>query len=214
MNTLAANIKNLMISLNINESELSRQTSVGQPVIHKIAKGVTKNPSVETLLPIAKFFGVSIEALMEDYSLCIRDVNSVDSVLNKQWIEIPITSWDSVGMSSATAMENVDPQDFVRIDTDSKIVDNAYALIIEDSSMEPAFLKGTVLVVDPNLKAIDRDYVVVRFNDHHKAMFRQILFSGDFVYLKSLNADFQIVEMSQNCRILGVVIQGVIQFKR
>ena len=54
MNNLSENLRTLMWKFELSESELARRVGISQPVIHRIAKGITTNPNVETLRPIVK----------------------------------------------------------------------------------------------------------------------------------------------------------------
>jgi len=58
-NRLADNLQELMRVRKINPTTLARSTGIGQPVIYRIATGETDNPTLSTLQPVAKFFGVS-----------------------------------------------------------------------------------------------------------------------------------------------------------
>lgn len=69
---LATILKELLQKNKISESELARKTGVCQPVIHRMASGETDNPKIKTLLPIARYFDISIDELIGDKPL-IRD---------------------------------------------------------------------------------------------------------------------------------------------
>lgn len=53
-----------MLTHHIKSAELARRTGIGQPVIHRLMTGVTENPQILTLKPIADYFEVSIEQLL------------------------------------------------------------------------------------------------------------------------------------------------------
>lgn len=64
MKNLSSILSQLMTEKGIKSSELARKTGVGQPVIYRIMTGVTDNPQIHTLMPIADFFKVSIDQLL------------------------------------------------------------------------------------------------------------------------------------------------------
>lgn len=197
----------------ISESELARLTSIGQPVINRLTKSITKNPNIDTLRPLAKFFSRSVGQLIGDEPLFLSgDARSTeDLVLVPSWMEVPVISWET-----AAKWQNVRPklqvEKFIRLD--AQLSGYTYALEIEDTTMEPTFMKGTCIIVEPELEPIDRDYVVVLFKGQTKSVFRQILFSGDETFLKSLNPDFDTLQSTKNCKVLGVAVQGHINFKK
>lgn len=64
MSNLATVLTHLMSEMNISSAELARKTGVAQPVVYRLMTGVTENPQILTIKPIANFFGVSIEQLV------------------------------------------------------------------------------------------------------------------------------------------------------
>lgn len=70
MKQLSLVLSQLMAKRDIKSAELARKTGIGQPVIHRLMTGVTDNPQIQTLIPIAKFFGISVDQLMGVSPLC------------------------------------------------------------------------------------------------------------------------------------------------
>lgn len=187
MSALSDNLKKLMWQGRLNETELARQVCISQPVIHRLAKGETTNPNVDTLRPIAKFFDISLEQLIGDEPLPLDKPQQGSASLDK-WRDIPEISWEEA--------------------LHWKHNDKPYALRVLDNTMEPRFLPNTLLIVDPTLTPNNGDFVVVNFPDQSIALFKQILFDGQDVYLKSLNSDFQIIKSESNHSFLGVVVEA------
>lgn len=63
MNNLAANLRHLMAVESLSENQLSRNTGVPQPTIHRILSGRVADPRDGTLRPLADYFGVTVEEL-------------------------------------------------------------------------------------------------------------------------------------------------------
>lgn len=61
---LADVLSHLMHIKGINSAELARLIGIGQPVIYRLMTGVTANPQVFTLKPIADYFHISIDQLL------------------------------------------------------------------------------------------------------------------------------------------------------
>ena len=143
----------------ISESELSRQTSISQPVINRILKGVTTNPNIDTLRPIAKFFSVSVGQLIGDEPLTAVEEKNVHNGLTSkiEWTNVPIISW--IEPHNYLKNRKIEKSKFIYLNT--KLSEHAYALTLEDTTMEPTFLKGTIIVVEPKLEPIDQEYVIV-----------------------------------------------------
>ncbi len=68
MKIISQNLSALMAEKGIKSAELARKIGVGQPVIHRLMTGVTDNPQVYTLQPIAEYFNISIEQLINESS--------------------------------------------------------------------------------------------------------------------------------------------------
>jgi len=64
MKNLSEILSHLMSEANIKSAELARKTGIGQPVIYRLMTGVTENPQILTLKPIADYFGKSIDQLL------------------------------------------------------------------------------------------------------------------------------------------------------
>lgn len=82
---------------------------------------------------------------------------------------------------------------------------NAFTLIAPDSSMHPAIPKGATIIVDPNVKPSNRDFVVIE--QEKTFLVRLFLNEGsNEVLLSSLNCfDTIVTELSKNC-LIGTVV--------
>ncbi|APS44778.1 hypothetical protein AVI51_15375 [Piscirickettsia salmonis] len=62
---LSKNLKQLMLQADVDSSELSQHTNLTISTINRLRSGSSSvNPTVTTLIPIANYFGVSIESLI------------------------------------------------------------------------------------------------------------------------------------------------------
>jgi len=76
----------LMSDMGIKSAELARKTGVAQPVISRLMTGVTTNPQVLTIKPIADFFNVNLEQLLGMSPLDAQnyfDSSQLDDLSNK-----------------------------------------------------------------------------------------------------------------------------------
>lgn len=64
MQDLATVLTYLMTEKGISSAELARKTDVSQPVIYRLMTGATENPQIQTVKPIADFFGVELDQLL------------------------------------------------------------------------------------------------------------------------------------------------------
>lgn len=198
-------LKALMAEIRINESELARRTGIGQPVIHRIASGETDNPKVGTLSPIAKFFALSISQLIGDEPLPPNRIPGTFNPSAVGWKQLPLLTWEHV-LTWPHLPDTAKPTQTVS--TDQDIGKDAYALTLKDTTMEPRFPEGTLLIIDPAQKVQNRDFAIVSVDGHKQPTFKQILIDGEAVYLKPLNPDFKTILLDKNYKFLGKVIQA------
>lgn len=204
---LAIRLKTLLQKKNLTESELSRQTGVGQPVIHRMASGETDNPKIETLKPIAKFFSISLEQLIGDAPLTNDYPNF--------YFDQKLTTLPLITLAQATSWLNGQQINLhTQVQTDLKTSLSAFALQLKDSTMYPMFPDGTLLIIEPSQIPSHKDFVVVQIDDHPQAIFKQLLIDGKDRYLKSVNNDYPTLKMQKKDKILGVMLQARIDFRQ
>lgn len=118
---------------------------------------------------------------------------------------VPVISWVQAGDWS----EAVDPfqPGFAEewIDTTATKHPNAFALVVHGDSMEPEFIEGEIITVDPGRDAVNGAYVIAK--NGNEATFKQLVLDGSSVFLKPLNARYPIKDMTGiEFRIIGVVV--------
>jgi SOS-response transcriptional repressor LexA len=80
-----------------------------------------------------------------------------------------------------------------------------YALRVLGDSMAPEFLDGHIIVLDPVMTPRDGAYVVIDYQG--ETLFRQFMVKSNKKFLKALNEAYPTVELVENYRVRGVVIQ-------
>lgn len=207
MSALARNLKLLMRQHQISETELSRQTHIGQPVIHRMAAGNTSNPKVHTLLPIARFFDLSMEDILCE-NVQARQQSKADRPNVSYAPCLPFA--DIPNWLHPSHPNKVYPH----IVTDLSISEQAFATTLNDSSMQPTFPQGTMVIIDPLHPPKDRDYVIVTRQANNACILKQLLIDGDQRLLKPHNADFKIQPLNNGDRIIGPVLQARMNYKQ
>ena len=57
--------RELVLEKGVTVKEISSQTGVSKQALHNIRRGVTKRPQMDTLIPLAKYFGVELKLLVD-----------------------------------------------------------------------------------------------------------------------------------------------------
>lgn len=201
--TISVNLKRLMEREKINASELGRHIKLAQPIIHRLLTGKNVNPKLATIRPIADYFDVTISQLIGEDVLVLDDNVGQGST----WKQIPVLAWNDIssvveGKQSVVVSEQVS--------TDAYVSAAAYAVIIENTGLEPHFPKGAKVVVEPMRKPTDSDFVVVITSEGGDSHIRQVVSDGADSYLKSLNpalSKMNMIRLDEAKVILGVVVQ-------
>ena len=80
-----------------------------------------------------------------------------------------------------------------------------YALQVKGDSMSPEFWDGCIIIVEPGGYAASGAFVIVDYAED--TVFRQIVIEGERRYLKPLNAEYPVTELTGPYTIRGVVVQ-------
>ena len=207
--SLISNIlKTLMFKKNVNTSQLARELKLPQQTLQRIVSGVSPNPHGKTLKPIADFFDVSLEQLKGENPLPESMVDMGLPTLTKSKAkEVPVVDWKEIETYLKT------PEAYTvseHVFADPRLSEEAFAITLPDSSMEPYFPKDSLLILDSKKPIKDRCFVLVKMAESQALIFRQLLIDGEYQYLKPLNPDLNTFPMrllSKNDNILGIMIE-------
>lgn len=125
--------------------------------------------------------------------------------------KVPLVSWVQAG-DFTHAADLLHPGDaYEWIDTSVTVMPHTFALRVRGDSMEPEFMDGTIIVVEPDMEASPGDYVIAR-NGDQEATFKQLVRDGADLYLKPLNPRYPIKPIGDSI-IIGVVREAVKRYR-
>ena len=176
---LSDNLNLLMNETQLSADELGRRTGLPASTIKKIRNRYSPNPTLTTLLPLAKFFSVTLGQLVGDEPLT-RESSSISPVYTT-----PSISW---------------------LETLSWPKNQSYMLTVEENDWED-LSRGTLLLIDPALNPEHRDLVVVHKTGQPTPGLKQILFDEEQAYLKPLIKGYSISPLTGEHTILGVLVE-------
>lgn len=99
-----------------------------------------------------------------------------------------------------------DPRDAEEwIDAPGPVGPRAFILRVEGISMEPKFLEGDKIVIDPSLEALPGHYVAAKRTSDQAATLKQLKQEGSEQYLFAVNPDWpeRIIRMTEEWSICG-----------
>ena len=119
---------------------------------------------------------------------------------------LPIISWVQAG--DWAEVYDPFPPGYAEewIDTAATNHPNAFALRVHGDSMEPEFVEGDIVVVDPGREPANGNFVICK--NGLEATFKQLVIDGPSVFLKPLNPRYPIKDVTGvDVRIVGVVVE-------
>ncbi len=205
-------LKRLMMARSIKLYELSDKTGVAIGNLSRILNDKEANPTLNTLTPLAEFFGVSLGQLVGNEAL--SDTGACNLLLENKtkWLKIPLILWGNV----RDFLQNKKNLDFYKdlILSDIELDEASYALMVEEDDWN-YFTKGTVLVIDPVVEPKVRDFIVVSKDHKSKPSLKQLLADDEGeMYLKSMNNEIgKIIPLDKSAVIYGVMRQARKDYK-
>ena len=196
-------LKKLLYERDMKPIDLAREVDMPQPTIHRLVSGKSSRPYKSSLEPIADYFDISVDQL-----LGMEELNDEPKQqIGKQAINnLPLIDWDKL-----TDIKTARAECKQTVAASPLLSKNAFATIMPDSSMQPLFNQDATLIFDPNIKPIDRSYVLAKVGDNNTVVFRQLLIDADYQYLKPLNPDlnqFQMRLLQKSDTMLGSLVES------
>lgn len=127
------------------------------------------------------------------------------SVIGYAGRKLPVIGSIAAGVWCETT-ETFDPRDAEEwIDAPGPVGPRAFILRVEGISMEPKFLEGDKIVIDPSLEAHNGHFVAAKRSRDQAATLKQLKQEGKEMYLYALNPDWpeRIIRLTEDWSICG-----------
>jgi SOS-response transcriptional repressor LexA len=175
-----------------------------------------RNPTPQQLVAISEYLNVDMSTLFssEIGELPPRGAaNEGSNVIDGPDIggTVPLISSTQAG-DYVDVIDNLQPGQGDRIPVTVPVKRYTFALRVEGDSMEPEFMNGVLIVVEPEMEAQPGDYVVVRTTEN-TTTFKQLVRDGADWFLKPLNERYPIRPLPENAVICGVVREQVKRYR-
>jgi len=198
---LSDNLNMLMGELRISAEELSRRIGIPASTIKKIRNHSDANPTLSTLMPLAKYFSLTVSQLIGDEALPASRIKGNYQIESKARSKIPLLKWEEAVNHSSVAK-----QDRYTVSSDYAYSEQAFALLVEEDNWENLAV-GTELIIDPVIKAEHRDFVIVHKAGQKIPALKQVLFDEGNIYLKPVTPVYQITIATPEHTFLGTVVE-------
>lgn len=198
------------------QSELARALNVSpQTVNNWEARGVSKQGLVtaqQSLGCDAVWVETGVGS-MEFRSSILRNNSNVS--FKQEHVprgRYPLISWVSAGVFS----EAVEPYNRDEIETwhETTVASSVNSFWLEvkgDSMTAPVGLsipEGMIILVDPEVPPTNGKLVVARIEGQNEATFKRLVVDAGRAFLKPLNPQYPMLEIADDCKIVGVVVDA------
>jgi len=179
------NLAKLMLKHgNLSVTDLAKATGLPQPTLHQLYTGFTKKPRKKTLSILAKYFGVTPQQLLGEAPLPSILPETVKSQLDLS--TAVIISWDELHQ-----WPNIHSEHKQEIFLSAPASHTTFAMYMPDTTMEPLFPCGCLLIFDGEKPTKHNDCALVFLHKLNQFFFKKILTDGEHIYIQSLNPKSQ-----------------------
>ena len=200
----------------LNQSDLARELNIKPQSVQQWLSG--KNfPRHQKVKRIAHFLNVSavwlstgdgpMSSILQSSNWLIKESQQDQSP------QLPLVSWFHI--SSSPNHFSANTLQYEMIDKPCRCSNNAFALDIADTDMEPSFSLNERIIVDPDVEPTHQQFVIVCKRDFALPLLRQYILIEGQVFLTALKQDgpSAIIQLSRQHIIQGVVIAKYREYK-
>ncbi|MDE9467510.1 LexA family protein [Xenorhabdus bovienii] len=222
--SIGSRIRELRRKFRLTQRDIARIVGVSPSAVTQWEQDAT-TPSGESLLSLSKALDCPPEWIMTG-----KDAPSTKEPRHLPFNqfnvkEVPVISWDQAGQWTDPCPSRISEFPTIRNTNDTvfatvKVSDCAFALRTKGDSVTSVssqfFIpKGSIVIVEPeygHMPDAIGSLVVVQFGGTGEATIRKLLADGSIYYLTPLNPAFKTIEVNEDCRLIGVVKQIIINF--
>lgn len=219
MNHLRKNVRHLMESGGHTPSTLAAASGAKQPNIFRIVEGQIDEPRVNTIQPLADYWGIPVvDLIYKDLTEMAVDKSNVTPGPDMKG-KVPLISNVQAGTwCEAQDQYTVgDAEEWLPCPV--RHGPRTYALRVQGESMrnpgsKPSFEDGDIIFVDPDLGATHKSLVITKLDDSNEVNFKRLLIDGQSWYLEALNPAWpnRIIPIKVDAHLCGIVIARLESF--
>ncbi|QLB44824.1 helix-turn-helix domain-containing protein [Mannheimia pernigra] len=215
MDTLGERIKKFRMALGLNQKDFAeacgkldtreKASKWGQSRIGNYETG-TRMPDLEDIRIISSVLNI------EPSDLAFGSSNTIPATIGTT--KVPIISYIQAGQWTGIDDFRETSGDYEYILTDLEVSENAFALEIKGDSMEPDFIEGDRVIIDPDVQPHAGEFVAA-INGDYEATFKKYRpledldeYGRQHFELIALNPDYhKLSTLKQEIRIIGTMVE-------
>lgn len=190
----------------LSESQLARETGLGQATINKLVSGATEDPRLTTLLPIAERFNISLDTLVSDNPNFSPEENNK---LDNKIIYIPIIQFYEINemYNSLSALHLENWPYWIPF---SKKKNSYFAVRINKESYVEPFNKASILILEITHNLTNGNYCLIKHIESNTISIMKTIKEAGQIWLFSLKKELPSFQYKkEDWQIFGL-IRGLI----
>lgn len=200
----ADNLRFLMKSNGIrNVNDLSKRTRIAQPTLFRWLAAEAREPRHSNVLPLAEFFGVSLDDLMRK-DLSTGEVPEARVAVMRA--HVPVVPFDRVKQADEFMRNTTSTETWPSIYM-KRINRRAFATRLEGHAAAPVAQAGDMLIVDPSRLAKDGDWVLAVEPEHHTVVMRRLEHEAGICYLRPADSAYRTIAVHGEPQIIGTICE-------
>lgn len=204
-------IKQLLKDKGWKQGDLAAATGISDSSLSQYLNGRI-GMSFETIDAIAHVFNVEPSWVI--YGVGKKNRDALEITEKAGYIVIPVLTWDqAVTYKTEDKQRYMDDSMIEKISVTSSKFSNSFALKVQGNSMiggmRHNFYEDDIIVIHPDLKPKNSDFVIVKPQGYDVPILRQFYREGGRVYYSPLNKGYDKIEASNETDIIGVVVHKI-----
>lgn len=211
MESVGDRIRRLRKALGLTQVKLASMLGIKAPSVVQW-EGDKTNLSGQNLINVAKILGVTPDYILYGGEQPIREPSNIQMAM-PDIHRVPVITYVQAGVWTATSEITEYDGNMSFITTDLVLGERAFAIVIRGSSMEPEFVEGDLVLIDPDEPLHPGDFVVAK-NGDEEATFKKYRPRGvgedgtEIFELAPLNEDYPTMRSDrQHIQIIGVMVE-------
>ncbi|MFS7253828.1 LexA family protein [Rahnella rivi] len=207
--TMSDRINQRMKLLRLRSTNLMSATGASKGTVSQWVNGGTE-PSARYLSKLAEVLGVTERWLYEGGLIEESTGNALPGPELRR--RVPLLSSVQAGAWKEIVEGHL--QDVTEwIETTAKVSPYSFSLRVTGDSMDSppgqgiSLPNGSIVIVDPDVEAINGRIVVARINGSNEATVKKLAIDGPNMYLMPLNPNFKPIPFDERCEIIGVCVR-------
>lgn len=198
-------LNKLMKDNHLDDRALSKLTGIAFQNINRLRNNPKANPTTLTLLPIARFFNITIGQLIGEEPL---EESILPNILSPQIIQsnkVPIISWNNIKnwLDGIFHIDLYEQNEW--ISTMQDVSESTFALKVMSDKFFPVISRGSSIIIETKRIIKEENLVLLDLND--EITIKQIFKNGDDTYIKSLNPEIKSLTKIEGFKVLGIIIE-------